>query len=217
MGIRSSLGLPVKAHQEVVVRPRPAATCPPPFAVKVLGPSIILLVAVVGMSQLAVSTTSLPREGHIAMAIARSPRTSPLLGVPSAPATVVEPTHLAATPTAVEAVTDVSAQAQPVLTAVAAVLRSSPASAAPRPVPRHSSSAAPRPVLRPSPSPTAPRSVAPPVAVSSRPSPPVVVAQPPVPRVRGKSRQLQTERGGVGKNRVHTPDGPTSSDADRTA
>lgn len=194
MGIRSLLGLPVAPHQEIVVRPRPSATCPPPFATKVVGPAVILVVAVIGMSQLAVATGSLPRQVVIAMA--PSPRTSPLLGVPSAPAPVVEPVRIAALPTAAEAVADVREPAQPVLAVVNVVLRKSVVKAAPRPVARKSVVA------------VAPRSVAPVVAAALLPSP--AVAPAPAQRVRGKSR-MPTESASVVKNRPRTDDGPTSS------
>jgi|GEM_PF-4455421 len=219
MGIRSLLGLPVAPHQEIVVRPRPSATGPTPFATKVAGPAVILVVAVIGMSQLAAATGSLPRQVVIAMAT--SPRTSPLLGVPSAPAPVVEPVPIAALPTAVEAVADVREPAQPVLAVVNVVLRKPVVAAAPRSVARKPVvAAAPRSVARKPVVAVAPRSVArkPVVTVAPRSVAAVVaalllpgpaVAPAPAQRVRGKSR-LQTESASVVKNRPRTYHIPTS-------
>jgi hypothetical protein len=124
MGIRLLLGRPVR-QREIVLRARPTRTIAPPFAIKALCVGIILIVSVIGMSQLSAVAGSSMRGGELSLAMPQPAGTSPLFGILTGPTRADEPAHLDAPPTVITAVTHVRQQVEPAAKVVSAVLRPS--------------------------------------------------------------------------------------------
>ena len=133
MGIRSVWGQPV-GHQEIVLRARPTTTFPPPFPIRALGPAIILLMTVIGMSQLGPIDKPPLHEGALSMVMTRPPTTSSLFGIPTALTSADVSTYADAPPAVITAATEIREQVEPGVTVVSAASHTPPAAAIAHPV-----------------------------------------------------------------------------------